>query len=113
MREVLGELNGKKCIFYAEFVRFGWRRFQGQFVGKTLLFIHIRDKNQDEVADHLWWKMSKSFEKLNLKKGDQICFHARVDSYRKGGRDSDAFDFHLEYPEHIIKLNDQATLLNT
>lgn len=106
MREALGELNGKKSLFYAEFKRFGWRKFQGRFVGKTLLFIHVRDQAGKEVADHLWWKISKSFEKLDLKKGDQIAFHARVDSYTRGGRDSDDFDFHLEFPENLVKLND-------
>lgn len=105
-RPELGALNGKKSLFFATFEKFGWRKFQGRFVGKTLLFVHVKDKGMNEVADHLWFKMGRGFEKLNLKKGDQITFHARVDSYARGGRDSNDFDFHLEYPEHLTKLND-------
>ena len=113
MREVLGQLNGKKLVFYATFKRFGWRRFMGKYVGKTLLFVDIRDKDGNLRADHLWFKMGHRFERLNLKKGDQICFQARVDTYTKGGRDSDDFDYHLEYAENLRKMNDpEQTLLS-
>lgn len=34
-----------------------------------------------EFRDHVWIKLTKRFEKLNLKKGDKVFFTARIEEY--------------------------------
>ena len=116
VREALAPLQGQKSLWFCTFEKFGWKRFRGRYVGKTLLFVNVRDKDGKVVTEHLWFRMSKGFEKLDLKKGDEVAFHARVDTYVKGyrRRNADGFreggveDYHLEYPEGLVKLNDAA-----
>ena len=104
MRDRLAPLNGNKSLFYATFKRYGWRKFRGQYVGKTLLFVDIQDKDGRQLSDHLWFKSCMSWERLALKSGDKVAFHARVDTYTRRGDD---YDYHLEYPERLVKVNDE------
>lgn len=103
MREQLAPLLGAKSVFTATFRRFGWKKFMGQYVAKTLLLVDVKDKDGKVVTDHLWFKCGRGFDKLGLEKGDQVQFHAKVGTYSKG----DGYDYHLEYPEHLVKI-DQA-----
>ena len=103
MREQLAPLLGEKSVFTATFKRFGWRKFMGQYVAKTLLLVDVKDEDGKMVTDHLWFKCGKGFDRLGLKRGDTVQFHARVGTYSKG----DGYDYHLEYPEQLRKV-DQA-----
>ena len=108
MRERLAQIEGNKSMFYGEFSKYGWRRFMGQYVGKTLLLTNIRDKYGNIICDHLWFHLTKGFEKLGeLKKGQILKFEARVQSYTKHrGED---LDYHLAYPQNLA-IVEQGTL---
>lgn len=84
MRKALKQLNGERRRFSGVFVRFGekpgWK-------GKTLttvLLKDIKDASGKIVSDHLWFSLTKEFEKLVLKEGTRIAFDARVKQYYKG-----------------------------
>ena len=45
----------------------------------------VKDTNGKKVTDHIWFSMTKGFEKLGeLTEGDPIQFDARVKEYIKG-----------------------------
>jgi hypothetical protein len=105
MRERLAPLDGKQAVFFATFARFGWRTFRGRYVGKTALFLDVRDSRGNQLADHLWFKVGKGLDSLGLKEGDAVSFSARVGSYQK----RDGYDYHLVYPRDLKKV-DKSTL---
>lgn len=108
MREALAQIEGKKSLFYGEFSKYGWRKFMGQYVEKTLLLVNIRDKQGNLICDHLWFHLTKGFEKLGeLKKGQILKFEARVQSYTKH-RGEDV-DYHLAWPQDL-KIVEGTTL---
>ena len=100
MRDILARREGEKSVYYGEFSKYGWRKFRGEFVGKTLLLVNIKDKDEKIVADHLWFHLTKRFDKLGkLEKGQTLRFTARVQVYSKHrGED---FDYHLAYPDDL------------
>jgi hypothetical protein len=108
LRERLAEIEGRKSVFYGIFERYGWRKFRGQFVGKTLLLKDIKDKKGNIVTDHLWFHLTKGFDKLGkLQKGQMVSFEARSQPYTKHrGED---YDYHLAYPQNL-KIVDGSTL---
>ena len=101
MREQLASMLGEKLVVTATFKRFGWKVFRGQYEAKTLLLVDVRDESGKVMTDHTWFKCGKGFDRLHLKQGDEVQFHARVGTYTKGG----SYDFHLEYPEHLVKVD--------
>lgn len=78
----------------------------GNYVGKTLLLVDVKDKNGATLTDHVWFHLTKGLDKADLKPGDMVRFEARVGTYRKGRRDSDDYDYKFEYPEKIAKVED-------
>ena len=86
MRTKLKHFVDARSKFYGIFEKFGQKSaFKGPPV-TTLLFLDITDSQGLTLADHLWFNMTKEFEKLNLKKGDQCSFFAKASVYQKGYR---------------------------
>lgn len=111
MRKELGKSIENRKKFKAIFSRFGKKiNFKGHSE-ETVLLKHIIDlENNQEVADHLWFNYSKSFEKAQLNPGDILEFAARVKSYKKGYVNKPlkinlrTTDFKLSHPTQIKKL---------
>lgn len=76
----------------------------GRYIGKTVLLVDIRNSKGEILSDHLWFKMGKGFDSLKLKPRDAVTFEATVGTYTRGGRDSDDYDFKLEYPRKLRKV---------
>ena len=112
MRKQLKEIGAKnRNIFYGTFERTGYKNgYKGPI--QTVLLLNIKDEKNNVVCDHLWFNMTKGFEKLKLIKGDEIKFNARVQSYEKGykGYRDDVWDhpiekdYKLSYPTKIEKI---------
>ena len=118
MRQQLKQLNELRQTFIGIFERYGTKTNWHGFPEKTLLFINIEDVNNQRVADHIWFKMTKGFEHLSeLKMGDKIQFDARVKQYIKGwhGRKAEEYgeeryetDYKLSFPTKIRKIDDNC-----
>lgn len=114
MRNKLKEIDGERQTFYGEFVRLGVKNgFRGTV--ETVLFKSIYDSNNKFITDHLWFNLTRGFEKLFLKPGDKVQFDARVQSYIKGYKGSrkevlnsakgvQKTDYQLTRPSRIVKL---------
>ena len=111
MRSKLKHFVETRSRFYGIFERFGQKSaFKGPPI-TTLLFLDIADSQGKILTDHLWFNMTKEFEKLNLKKGDKCSFFARATVYHKGYRgnrweiivesDRPSVDFRLSRPTKI------------
>ena len=63
------------------------------------------------VADHIWFSLTKGFEKLNLKPGMKVEFEARIKSYKKGyvnrryDMDNSRMDYKLSNPTRVAAGN--------
>jgi hypothetical protein len=114
MRENLRDTEGHRAIYTATFQRFGQKTWRG-YVTITLLFVNIISESGAEVCDHLWFRSTKGFEKLNLQPGDRIQFRATSRPYTKGYRgcrdldDAPALstDYRLSHPAEICILTPQ------
>jgi len=85
MRKKLKELENLRKTFSAVFNRYGSKTNWNGFPEKTILLIDVRDSNKKKVADHIWFSMTKGFEKMGkLTEGTKIQFNARVKKYIKG-----------------------------
>lgn len=114
MRDRLGAIDGERQTFFAEFVRLGVKNgYKG--TEETVLLKKIHDSSGKFITDHLWFNLTRGFEKLNLKEGDRIQFDARVKSYTKGykgrlakilnpSKARESKDFKLSHPTRILKL---------
>ncbi|MGE5403012.1 MAG: hypothetical protein ACM3S2_21640 [Ignavibacteriales bacterium] len=114
MRAKLKDIDGERQTFYGEFVRFGTKSgYKG--MEETVLLKSIHDMEGRFITDHLWFNLTKGFEKLNPRPGDRIQFDARVQSYTKGykGRREEVLnspkgvertDYKLSRPTRVIKL---------
>jgi putative ubiquitin-RnfH superfamily antitoxin RatB of RatAB toxin-antitoxin module len=107
MRKQLAKEVEVRATFTGVFVRFGtkngWRGPE-----KTVLLNEIKNAENKIVSDHLWFNMTKSFEKLNLQENDIVQFDARVKEYEKGykGYRIDVYkpievDYKLSHPTKI------------
>lgn len=76
----------------------------GKYVGKTILLVDVKNSKGEIVTDHLWMKIGKGFDELKPGKGDIVAFEATVGTYTRGGRDSDDYDYKLEYPRKLRKV---------
>ncbi|MGE5621287.1 MAG: hypothetical protein ACM3U0_01805 [archaeon] len=115
MRGRLKDMNGERRTFYGEFVRLGVKSgYKG--TEETVLLKNIYDTSGTFITDHLWFNLTKGFEKLDLKPGDRVQFDARVTSYTKGykgryagilnpSKAKERSDFKLSHPGKIVKLN--------
>lgn len=90
------------------FERTGIKRgYQGR-TEETILLLNVKDKNDNVVANHLWFSMTKGFAACELSQGDTVLFDARVDKYNKGyyGHREDVYrerhtDYKLSRPTKI------------
>ena len=85
IRKRLAKAEGQRKKFQAIFSRFGKKINYKGYSEETLLFVNITDiETKTVVADHLWFSLTKGFEKLELKEGTTVGFEARVKEYTKG-----------------------------
>lgn len=111
MREKLKDIGDERRRFRAMFERFGKKvNFKG-YTEETILLKNVVDIETNEIlAEHLWFSMSKTFEKVNLTPGVMIEFDARVKEYKKGyvnkglGRNKRKVDYKLSHPSKVILL---------
>ena len=85
MRKELAQIHRLRREFTATFVRFGSKtNFKG-YPETTILLSNIQNPINNKIfAEHLWFNLTKEFDKIELKEGDVISFHARVKEYYKG-----------------------------
>ena len=112
MRKRLASSEGERKKFRAQFSRFGKKTNYKGYSEETVLLKSIIDSDTgEEVADHLWFSLTKSFEKLSLKEGVVVEFEARVKSYQKGYVNSRykignrKRDFKLSHPTKIVVIS--------
>ena len=111
MRKELKKMDTQREVFTGVFSKYGIKsNYKGPSTD-TLLLMNIRDEAGAIVTDHLWFNLTKGFEKLgSLKKGDRIRFEARVKRYKKGyvnrkiGIDQQSFDYKLSHPTKMEKM---------
>ncbi len=108
MRKELKKIDEERGQFTGIFKKYGLKAgFKGPSK-ETILLVNIRDKQGLPIADHLWFNLTKGFEKLGaLKEGECLRFEARVKVYRKGyvnrcaGIDRSHADYKLSHPAKI------------
>jgi superfamily I DNA and/or RNA helicase len=108
MRKALSERNGIRKKFIAVFSRFGKKVNYSGYSEPTILLTNITDaETKTLVTDHLWFSLTKGFEKAGLTEGVTIEFEARVKEYTKGyvnrqlGLNEKKKDFKLSHPTNI------------
>lgn len=85
MRKELKKLQNIRKTFNGTFKRYGTKTNWHGFPEKTILLTDIMNMDGKKVTEHVWFFMTKGFEKLGeLKEGDSIQFDARVKEYFKG-----------------------------
>jgi len=111
MRKELKKLDDERDVFRGVFSKYGLKTGYKGPSTETLLLVSIRDANSNLICDHLWFNLTKGFEKLGaLKKGEIVQFEARVKKYRKGyinkraGIDQSTFDYKLSNPTKIERV---------
>ena len=112
MRSGLIQLEDIRKTFTANFDRYGIKRNWHGFKERTILLLDVKDSSGQTVTHHIWFPMTKGFEKLgDLETGVLIQFDARVKSYKKGYR-KDVYDFKLNNPTKIkiLKENKQKVI---
>ncbi len=112
MRENLKPYIGKRTRFTGKVDRFGTKSgWEGRSI-KTVCLNDIKSPEGKIVTDHLWLKIGKQLEALQLQVGDLVCFHARADYYEtgyRGRRDDEDLpplrtDIGLCYPTNVTKI---------
>lgn len=111
MRRKLKEKENSRETFTGEFEKYGWKTGY-TYPERTILLLNIKSENGENVADHLWFNLTKGFAELGeLKKGDLIRFKARVKRYTKGykGYREDIYkpietDYKLSHPSKVEKI---------
>lgn len=114
MRTELKKLNRQRMAFTGKFERFGTKTGWCGKSEETVLLIDIRDVEGNLITEHLWFNLTKGFQKLNLEPGDKVKFQARVKRYEKGYKgyrlevwinSSVEIDYKLSHPSSIRKVN--------
>jgi hypothetical protein len=108
MREELKKIDQQRELFRGVFKKYGLKSgYRGASV-ETILLVDIRDGIGNLICDHLWFNLTKGFERLGaLREGDMVQFGARVKKYRKGyvnrkaGIDQSRVDYKLSHPTRI------------
>jgi hypothetical protein len=108
MRKLLASQDGTRKKFRGIFSRFGKKQHYKGYVVETILIINVTDAEDDIVlTDHIWFNLTKGFEKLNLTPGAVIEFEARVTPYKKGyvnrryKINERKIDFRLSHPTRL------------
>ena len=84
-RNELAKIQNNRKTFTGIFKRYGTKTNWHGFPEKTILLTDIKEGIGNKVTDHIWFHMTKGFEKLGeLQEGTKIQFDARVKSYFKG-----------------------------
>lgn len=99
MRKELKKMNNLRRVFTATVERFGRRNVNrlNKEVIWTIVLKNITDKNGKLITDHVWFNLSKEFDRLNLREGDRIEFSARVvEYYKRNYQAKPEKDFKLE-----------------
>jgi hypothetical protein len=117
VREKLKEICGVRARFRGRFQRFGEAvvrfRLNGRLRSKpvrTLVLTDLTDDRDRPLSDHLWFRVGKQFDALNLRPGDRVEFTATVEKYEKRRRDEygDGYyiieDYCLKRPCKMVKL---------
>jgi hypothetical protein len=112
MRKELAKMKRVRTTFVATFERYGTKSNWNGFPEKTILLKDVMLKENNKIAtDHIWFRMTKGFEKLgDLKQGNTIRFDARVNDYIKGYvnnrdfTDEREIDYKLNNPTKIQKI---------
>lgn len=101
MRTKLADLgNSQRHTFTGVFKKYGYKRYRNHY-SPTLVLNNIQ-YNGSIVTDHLWFNLTKQFQKLGLLyEGDKIQFNARVNKYEKGYYLERELDYDLSYPTKI------------
>lgn len=108
MRTALKMIGSEeRHVFYGTFERYGIKNGYKDPL-KTVLLVDIKDKNRKIITTHLWFNLTKGFEKLEMKRGDLVTFKGRIKPYIKGymGKRDDVFapiemDYLIEYPTQV------------
>lgn len=108
MRKKLAEEVGIRKKFKGVFARYGKKVNYKGYSEETVLVEQIVDAETNQLmCDHLWFSLTKGFEKLNLTNGDVLQFDARIKEYKKGYKnsahkiDNTSKDFKLSHPTNI------------
>lgn len=113
MRKKLAKYEGQRLRFKGTFEGFGTR---DGWVGRvpTIVLRNVKLCGTRKVlTDHLWFDLTKEFERAELEEGDIVMFDARVERYTKGykGRDFERQleapleeDFKLKWPTKVVKI---------
>jgi len=110
MRKKLQQIEDERDTFIGVFDRFGEKNgYKGTL--RTVLLKDIKNKYGEIITNHLWFNLTKGFDKLNMKQGDIIQFDARVKEYVKGykGYRDDVYkpleiDYRLSHPTKLSKV---------
>lgn len=109
MRKKLAEDVGTRKKFRGVFARYGKKVNYKGYSEETVLVEQIVDAETNQVmCDHLWFSLTKGFEKLNLISGDVLQFDARIKEYTKGYKNitykisNTSKDFKLSHPTNIL-----------
>ncbi|MCI0751227.1 MAG: hypothetical protein L0Y35_05265 [Flammeovirgaceae bacterium] len=108
MRKELAKQEGARKKFRATFSRFGKKTSYTGYPEETILLKKITDIQTNLImADHIWFTLTKGFEKISLTEGTVLEFEARVKEYSKGyvnkryGIARSSTDFKLSHPTKI------------
>ncbi len=102
-RKELGNNGEVRDTFSGTFERYGSKN--GWFGQRTVLLKDIKNNKGKVITGHLWFNLTKGFQKLHLKKGDIIRFDARVKAYVKGyDKINRKIDYKLSYPTKLKKI---------
>jgi hypothetical protein len=103
MRRKLKEMEEKRCTFSGTFKRIGYKPgYKGHASTMTVLIVNVKNKKGKFITDHTWLNYTKGLQELNLSKGDEIEFKARVKEYKKGSKGN--IDYKLSHPSQIKKI---------
>lgn len=121
MRTQLAKLGAdSRFTFRGQFARYGYKRAVdrrgNEHYAPTLLLTDLQVKNEAgrfvAVADHLWFNLTKGFQKLGLlQENDLIQLDGRVNDYYKGYfTGPKQRDLKLSYPSKIKLLAARTTV---
>jgi hypothetical protein len=83
LRKALKQIDGCRRTFSGTVSRTATKTSFG-YTKKTLLLVDLKDSKGVVITDHLWFNLTKGFERLGLVVGDIVQFDARVKEYVKG-----------------------------
>lgn len=120
MRTKLGQLGSdSRFTFRGQFARYGYKRATdrrgNEHYTPTLLLTNLQVQAGDRftlVTDHLWFNLTKGFQKLGLLNTDDVVqLNGRVNDYYKGYfLSSKQHDIKLSYPSKIRLVNQRDVI---